>query len=151
MQVILLDKIVKLGEAGDTVDVAPGYARNYLFPKRKAARVTPENVAYYEQRRAELQRLADERRQAAQKRADQLRELGVVTIEARMDENERLYGSVSAREIVKAVQELGTSLQKEEILLPHALRVAGVHDIVLRLHSDVELPFQVALIPLESD
>lgn len=150
MQVILLDKIPKLGEMGDEVDVRSGYARNYLFPQKKAVRVTPENLVYFQEHREALQRVADERRAVAEKRAAELQELGVVTIAVNVDENDHLYGSVGPREISKALQDAGIVLHKEEIVLPSVLRVAGEHEVVLRLHSEVDLRFKVALIPAES-
>ena len=150
MQVILLTKISRLGNIGDSVEVRPGYARNYLLPQKKAVRATEEHIAYYEKHREELERATEAEKQVAEKRAEVLRELELVTVVANTDENENLYGSVGPREIVQAMKEAGAELSKNEVVLSTAIRTAGEHKILLRLHSDVELPFKVVILPAES-
>jgi large subunit ribosomal protein L9 len=150
MQVILLDKIPRLGEIGDAVEVRPGYARNYLLPQKKAVRATEEHLAYYKAHRAELEKGVEEQRQVAQQRAEELRKLELLTIAANMDENESLYGSVGPKEIIAAFKEADVEVGRHEVMLSDALRTAGEHKIMLRLHSDVELPFKVVIIPAES-
>lgn len=150
MQVILLDKISHLGDMGDTVEVRSGYARNYLLPQKKAVCATEEQLAYYEKHREELKHASDAQKAIAEERAEALRELGIVTVAANMDENEKLYGSIGPREIALALKETGVEVGRNEIVLSGALRVAGEHKINIRLHGDVVLPFKVSIIPAES-
>ena len=137
MQVILLDEIAKLGDLGDQVTVKSGFARNYLLPQGKATAATPENIAEFEARRAELERIANEKRAAAEARAEQLNEL-VVTITANVGEEGKLFGSIGTQDIADALTASGIEVAKSEVRLPEGtIRQTGEYDIMLQLHSEV--------------
>ncbi len=145
MEVILLEKVQNLGDLGDKVKVKPGYGRNYLVPSGKATPATAENVAAFEQRRAELEKAQAERLGAAEGRAAQLRDL-TVTITAKAGTEGKLYGSVGTREIAEAVSATGVELEKHEVLLPEgALRETGEHEVALHLHSDIDVAIKVVV------
>ena len=137
MQVILLEKVGRLGNLGDQVNVKAGYGRNYLIPFGKAVAATKDNVAEFEQRRAELEAAAGERRTAAEARAAQLAEL-VVTIAANAGDEGKLFGSVGTRDIADAITAAGVAVEKSEVRLPNgAIRETGEFEIDVQLHSDV--------------
>lgn len=145
MEVILLEKVQNLGDLGDKVKVKPGYGRNYLVPSGKATLATAENVAAFEARRAELEKVQQERLGAAEARAAQLRETSV-TIRAKAGTEGKLYGSVGTREIAEAVSATGVALEKHEVLLPDgALREVGEHEVELHLHSDIDVSIKVVV------
>jgi large subunit ribosomal protein L9 len=137
MDVILLEKVGRLGSVGDKVSVKPGYGRNYLLPKGKAITATASNVAAFEARRAELEKSAAERKQEAETRAAALAEL-VVTIKANAGDEGKLFGSVGARDIAQAITAAGVAVTKAEVKLPSgALREIGEFSIDVQLHVDV--------------
>jgi large subunit ribosomal protein L9 len=145
MEVILLEKVQNLGDLGDKVKVKPGYGRNYLVPSGKATPATAENVALFEQRRAELEKAQAERLGTAEARAVALRDTEV-TIKAKAGTEGKLYGSVGTREIADAVSATGVALEKHEVLLPDgALRETGEHEVALHLHSDLDLSIKVVV------
>jgi large subunit ribosomal protein L9 len=145
MEVILLEKVQNLGELGDKVNVKPGYGRNYLVPSGKATPATPDNIAQFEQRRAELEKAQQERMGTAEGRAGQLRDVSV-TIKAKAGNEGKLYGSVGTREIAEAVVATGVELEKHEVLLPDgALRETGEHEVALHLHSDLDVTIKVVV------
>lgn len=146
MNVILLEKIHKLGDLGDQVKVKPGFGRNYLVPYGKAVPATKENIKAFEQRRAELEKAAAERLQAAQARAEKL-EGSTVTIQAKAGEEGKLFGSISVRDIAEAVSANGTAIEKNEVLLPEGpLRMTGEYEITLQLHTDVQATIQLNVV-----
>ena len=137
MQVILLEKIGKLGDLGQQVNVKPGYGRNYLIPNGKAVPATPENVEKFEVRRAELEQAQADSIAAAQGRAEKLNELEV-TLYRKVVSEDRLYGSVGVNEIATAVAEAGLEITKREISLPDGpFRSLGEFEVELLLHPDV--------------
>ncbi len=137
MDVILLEKVGRLGSVGDKVSVKPGYGRNYLLPKGKAITATTTNVAAFEARRAELEKSAAERKQEAEARAAALAEL-VVTIKANAGDEGKLFGSVGARDIANAITAAGVAVTKAEVKLPSgALRDIGEYSVDVQLHVDV--------------
>lgn len=138
MEIILLEKIAKLGNLGDKVTVKPGYGRNFLIPKGKAVRATAEKLAEFEQRRAELEKKAAAEFAAAQARAEALGKLAV-TITQKAGEEGRLYGSVGAKDIADAVTAAGVEVNKGEIRLPHGpIRQTGDYEIKLHVHADLD-------------
>lgn len=146
MDVILLEKIGRLGGLGDKVSVKPGFARNFLVPEGKAVLATEANTAKFEARRAELEAAAAETLRAAQTRATALNELNV-TIAARAADEGRLYGSLGTREIAEAITKSGKNVQKSEIRLPNGpLRDIGEHTIAVQLHSDVSVNVKVNVV-----
>lgn len=149
MEVILLEKVEHLGGLGDQVKVRPGYARNYLIPQGKATEATPENVARFEARRAELEKKATDTLTGAEARRDRLADL-TVTLSARAGSEGRLFGSVTAADIAEAVSTAGIELKKHEVRLPEGpLRQTGEYEVEVRLHADVSTHIRVNLVPAE--
>ena len=143
MEVILLEKIANLGNLGDKVTIKGGYARNFLLPKGKATRATPENVAAFEARRAELEKLAAEKKASAEARATQLGELEVTLTAVAGDEG-KLFGSIGTADIAEALTACGVPVAKSEVRLPNGtIRVVGEYDVVLHLHTDVEATVRI--------
>lgn len=146
MEVILLERVGRLGTVGDRVDVRPGYGRNYLLPQGKAITATANNIAEFEARRAELEAAAGERKKNAETRAEQLQEL-VVTIAANAGDEGKLFGSVGARDIADAVTEAGVKVVKSEVKLPSGtLREVGEYDVDIQLHEDVLQSVKVVVV-----
>lgn len=146
MEVILLERVGRLGTVGDRVDVRPGYGRNYLLPQGKAITATANNIAEFEARRAELEAAAGERKKNAETRAEQLQEL-VVTIAANAGDEGKLFGSVGARDIADAVTEAGVKVAKSEVKLPSGtLREVGEYDVDIQLHEDVLQSVKVVVV-----
>jgi len=138
MEVILLEKVGKLGNIGDVANVKAGYGRNYLIPQGKAVFATKENIAEFESRRADLEAAAAERMAEAQKRADKIAEIGSVTIKAIAGDEGKLFGSVGTREIEEAINGAGAEVNKSEINMPEgAIRNIGEFSVELSLHADV--------------
>ena len=142
MDVILLERIEKLGQMGDVVRVKPGFARNYLLPKRKALRATKENMARFEAQRSRLEAHNLERRQEAEAVAAKLEGLSVVLLR-QAAETGQLYGSVTARDIAEAVTEAGFTIQKGQVVLNQPIKALGVHTIRIGLHPEVAVTVSV--------
>lgn len=137
MQVILLEKVGKLGELGDKVNVKAGFGRNYLLPYGKAVAATKANVADFEARRAELEAAAAEKRSAAEARAAKLAELNVVITGNAGDEG-KLFGSIGTRDIADAISKAGVEVSKSEVRLPNGvIREIGEFEIDVQVHSEV--------------
>ena len=137
MNVILLEKIGKIGEVGDQVNVKAGYARNFLFPFSKAIPATKENVADFDARKDELMKAANEKLAGAEGRAAKLNGV-TITIEANAGEEGKLFGSIGTRDIADALIAVGHEIEKSEVQLPEgALRTTGDFTISLSLGSDV--------------
>ena len=138
MEVILLEKVGKLGALGDRVTVKGGYARNFLLPQGRAVLANEANIAEFEARRAELEAKMTEVLNAAQARADQLTALEAVTIQAPAGDEGKLFGSVGTRDIADAVSAAGVAVTKAEVKLPTGtLRELGEYDIDVQLHAEV--------------
>ena len=145
MQVILLEKIGKLGNLGDQVTVKAGYGRNFLIPFGKAVAATDENVKTFEARRAELEAAAADKRSAADARAEKLAEVSV-TIEANVGEGGKLFGSIGTRDIADAITAAGVEVNKSEVRMPEGpIREIGSFDIAISLHSEVETAITVVV------
>ncbi|MGH1430354.1 MAG: 50S ribosomal protein L9 [Neptuniibacter sp.] len=137
MEVILLEKIGKLGNLGDKVSVKSGFGRNYLVPQGKAVPATEANVAKFEERRAELEAAAAETLATATARAEGLNEKEV-TITAKCGEEGKLFGSIGTRDIADAITAAGAEVCKSEVRLPEgALRSIGEFDIAIQLHPEI--------------
>ena len=146
MEIILLEKVANLGGLGDRVKVKSGYARNFLIPKGKATEATSSNIARFEARRAELERIAAEALARAQARAEQLAEL-IVTLSVKTGSEGRLFGSVGAADIANAVSAAGIELQKHEVRLADGpIRQIGEYDVDLFLHGEVKTQIRVNVI-----
>ncbi len=137
MNVILLERIGKLGTLGEEVSVKNGYARNYLIPSGRAVRVTPENRAAFESRRAELEAAAGEKLAAAETRAAALEDVSA-TLMVRASEEGRLFGSVGTVEISRALTDQGNDVSKAEVSLPEGtIRQVGEYEVEIQLHPGV--------------
>ena len=151
MNVILLEKIGKLGEIGDTANVKAGYARNFLFPQRKAIPATKENLSEFGQRKAELMAAHDSKVGAAQDRAKKV-EGASLRIEVNASDEGKLFGSVGTRDIVQALNsKTGSDIAKSEILMPHGvIRELGDYEITLDLGNDIHAAIKVTVAGLQS-
>ena len=146
MNVILLESIPNLGDIGSEVSVANGYARNFLLPKKMAIKATASNRDYFEQKRAELEKIAAEKLKEAEARAAKLVACKIV-IKTNASDEGKLYGSVAPRDIVMAFAEQGHEVAKSEIdMTSGAIRELGEHDISLHLHSKVNAPLTIEVV-----
>lgn len=136
MDVILLQRVEKLGQMGDVVQVRPGYARNYLLPRRIALRATEANRAGFETRRAQLEAENLERRGEAEKVAAALDGLAVILTRQAAD-NAQLYGSVNTRDVAAAVGEAGFTIARTQVELERPIKTVGLHEVRVRLHPEV--------------
>ena len=136
MQIILLEKIQNLGGLGDTVDVKPGFARNFLIPSGKAVSANEANMAEFEARRAELERQQAEAVNAAKARAAKLVDLTVV-IAHRAGEEGKLFGSVGPADVAAAITATGTEIDRSEVRIPESIRQVGEYSVEVQLHADV--------------
>ncbi|MBL4689906.1 MAG: 50S ribosomal protein L9 [Rhodospirillales bacterium] len=136
MDIILLEKIDKLGQMGDTVQVKSGYARNYLLPQGKALRATETNKKHFETKRAQFEADNLETRKDAEKLGEKLNGLSVIMTRQAGDAGQ-LYGSVNARDIAAGVTESGFTITRQQIKLPHPIKALGLYDIRIALHPEV--------------
>jgi large subunit ribosomal protein L9 len=145
MQIILLEKVVNLGNLGEVVKVKDGYARNFLIPKRMAKRATPAAMAEFEARRAELEKLAAEKLAAAQGVADKMAGLSV-TVARKAGMDGRLFGSVGNADIADAVKAAGFDVDKTAIRMPEGpLKTIGEFPLEVALHTDVQANITVVV------
>ncbi len=146
MQIILMEKVVNLGNLGDVVKVKDGYARNFLIPGGRAKRATPANVAEFEARRAELEKEQAEKFAAAQARAEKLEGL-MVQITQKAGVDGRLFGSVGNADISEALKAQGHDVPRSEIRLPEGpFKTIGDYPVVLSLHTDVMANITVSVL-----
>ena len=146
MQIILLEKVTNLGQLGDVVKVKNGYARNFLVPHGKAKRATPENLAEFEKRRAELEKQQGDILVQAQARAEKLNGM-LVQITQKAGVDGKLFGSVTTADIADALKAQGFEVAKGEIRMPDGpLKQVGDHDVTLGLHSDVTATIKVSVL-----
>ena len=130
---------------GEKVNVKPGYGRNYLIPQGKAAAATAENIAEYEARRVELEKASADAMTAAQARSEELLEK-VVTIASHAGEEGKLFGSVGTADIARALTDIGVAVERHEVRLPEgAFRVVGEHDVLIQLHTDVDVTIKLLI------
>jgi len=147
MELILLEKVQKLGDLGDKVNVKPGYGRNYLLPAGKAVPATKANLAEFEARREELEKAAMAKLSTAEERVSALDGFEIVLV-ANASEEGKLYGSIGPREISDAVTERGLELNKSEVIMGEGpIRYTGEHDVLVHLHADVETQIKVTVNP----
>ncbi|NOX09156.1 MAG: 50S ribosomal protein L9 [Gammaproteobacteria bacterium] len=146
MEVILLEKIENLGGLGDQVNVKAGFGRNYLLPQGKAMPATTANIAHFEARRAELEKAAAELLQAAEKRAATITELAGITITAKAGDEGKLFGSIGTSDIAAAITTVGVELARTEVRLSDgAFRALGEYDVVVHLHTDVDVTIKLVI------
>jgi large subunit ribosomal protein L9 len=142
MQVVLLERIEKLGQMGDVVAVKDGYARNYLVPQGKALRATKANLTQFERRRVQLEAVNLERKEEASRLARQIDGRSVVIVR-QAGEAGQLYGSVNARDIAVAFTADGVTIERRQVQLPAALKELGIHQVRIRLHPEVDATVSV--------
>ncbi|MDA8092494.1 MAG: 50S ribosomal protein L9 [Betaproteobacteria bacterium] len=146
MQIILMEKVVNLGQLGDVVKVKDGYARNYLIPNGKAKRATKDNLAEFEQRRAELEKGQAEQLAAAQAHAEKLEGL-LVQITQKAGVDGRLFGSVTNADISEALKAQGFDIAKAQVRMPQGpLKQIGDYPITVSLHTDVTAQITVSVL-----
>jgi large subunit ribosomal protein L9 len=136
MDVILLQRVEKLGQMGEVVKVKPGYARNFLLPQMKAIRATKENRTRFEESRAQLEAQNLKRREEAERVAERVAGLSVVMIR-QAGEGGQLYGSVSARDIAEATTAAGLSVTRQQVILEHPIKMLGLSAVKVVLHPEV--------------
>jgi large subunit ribosomal protein L9 len=150
MELILLQKVANLGNIGDRVRVKSGYGRNHLLPKGKATLATPENVARFEARRAELTALAGEDLAQATRRAEAFKEFKL-NIVAKAGTEGKLFGSVGTADIAEQATKAGQPLARSEVRLPSGpLRTVGEHTVQLHLHADVNVELPIVIVAEEA-
>lgn len=144
MEVILLERIEKLGQMGDTVRVKPGYARNYLLPQKKALRANKANMEYFQRQRAELEAINLKRRQEAEAVAAKMEGLRLILVRS-ASEGGQLYGSVAARDLQEALKEQGYRVERRQIELDQVIKTLGQSNVILRLHPEVTVDVEVVV------
>jgi large subunit ribosomal protein L9 len=142
MQIILLERIAKLGQMGDIVKVRDGYARNFLLPTGKALRATKDNLARFESERAQLEARNLELKKEAEAVAAKLGGESFIALRQASGSGQ-LYGSVSTRDIAETVTEGGFSLSRAQVLLKQPIKTLGQHAIQIRLHPEVEIEITI--------
>lgn len=149
MEVILLEKVAKLGSLGDKVTVKSGYGRNFLIPQKKAVPATAANLESFEARRADLEKEAAAKLATAEKRAEQLKELEL-TLAVKAGDEGKLFGSIGTRDLADLISSTGIEANKSEIRLPNGpLRTTGTFEITLQVHADVTTALTVHVVPEE--
>ena len=146
MQVILLEKVVNVGNLGDVVKVKDGYARNFLIPQKMARRAPQAAVAEFEVKRAELEKAAAEKLAAAQGQGDKLNGM-TVTIAQKAGVDGRLFGSVTNFDIAEALTKQGFAVEKAQVRMPTGpLKTTGEHPVSVALHTDVVVEITIAVV-----
>lgn len=142
VELILLERVEKLGQMGDVVRVRPGFARNYLLPQKRALRASKANLARFEQERVLLEAQNLKRREEAERVAERVIGLSVVIIR-QAGESGSLYGSVSARDVAEATTEAGLIITRQQVMLEHPIKTLGLSRVRVALHPEVAIPVVV--------
>jgi len=150
VQVILLERIERLGQMGDVVNVKPGFARNFLLPQKKALRATKQNLEVFETRKAQL--VADnlKRKDEAQKVAEKMTGLTVAMVR-QAGESGQLYGSVNARDIAEAVDAAGFTINRGQVVIDRPIKTIGVHSVRVSLHPEITISVGVSVAPSQDE
>ncbi|ARJ67677.1 50S ribosomal protein L9 [Magnetospirillum sp. ME-1] len=138
MEVILLERIEKLGQMGDVVNVKPGFARNFLLPQKKALRASKDNLAFFEKQRVQLEALNLKRREEAQAVADKMAGLSVLMVR-QAGESGMLYGSVSGKDVADAVKAAGFTIERRMVNLDQPIKTLGSYGVRISLHPEVSV------------
>lgn len=138
MEVILLERIEKLGQMGDVVNVKPGFARNFLLPQKKALRASKDNLAFFEKQRVQLEALNLKRREEAQAVADKMAGLTVLMVR-QAGESGMLYGSVSGKDVADAVKAAGFTIERRMVNLDQPIKTLGSYGVRISLHPEVSV------------
>ncbi|MFD2368018.1 50S ribosomal protein L9 [Pseudoduganella sp. GCM10020061] len=145
MQIILLEKVVNVGNLGDVVKVKDGYARNFLIPQKKARRATAAAVAEFETKRADLEKAAAEKLSASQAQGEKLNGM-TITISQKAGVDGRLFGSVTNFDIAEALSKQGFAVEKAQVRMPTGpLKTTGEHPVAVALHTDVVVDVTIAV------
>ncbi len=150
IKVILLQRVSKLGYIGDVVNVKPGYARNYLLPKKIALRATKENLKYFEDQKEQIQKANDAAKADAQKVADKMGQLTIALVR-QASEKGQLYGSVTSRDISAAIKELGYKVNAGQVDLSAPIKTVGVYEIGVNLHPEVSVVVKLSVAKSEEE
>lgn len=142
MEIILLERVSKLGQMGDVVNVKPGYARNFLLPEKKALRASKANIEAFEAQKAQLEAHNLETRNEAEALAEKLNDQTFTVIRSASDSGS-LYGSVSPRDAAEAATEAGFAIERKQVMLASPIKDLGLHDVVVSLHPEVEVTIQL--------
>jgi large subunit ribosomal protein L9 len=149
MEIILLQKVANLGNIGDRVKVKSGFGRNFLLPQGKATLATPANVAKFEERRAELEKVARDQLVSAEERSAALKDFKL-TVRAKAGTEGKLFGSIGTADIAEALTRENFNIARSEVRLPNGpLRSVGEHVVHLHLHADVDVPLAVTILAEE--
>lgn len=138
IEIVLLERVERLGQMGDVVRVKPGFARNFLLPQGKALRATKDNLAVFESRRAQLEAENLRRKEEAQEVATRMEGL-VVTLIRQAGGTNQLYGSVTGRDIAEGVREAGYTIHARQVMLERAIKELGVHEVRVALHPEISV------------
>jgi large subunit ribosomal protein L9 len=138
MEVILLERIEKLGQMGDVVNVRSGYARNYLLPQKKAVTKTDDNMAYFESQRSQFEATNLEHKSEAEKLSEKIEGIFVTMVRQAGDAGQ-LYGSVNARDIAVGVAEAGFNIERRQVTLERPIKTIGLHPVTVSLHPEVQI------------
>ncbi|MDR2681765.1 MAG: 50S ribosomal protein L9 [Holosporaceae bacterium] len=150
VKVILLQRVAKLGNIGDVVSVKPGFARNYLLPKKIALRATNENKKYFEEKRTQIEATNAETRTEALRIAEKINNFSIALVR-QASEKGHLYGSVTCRDIVAAVREAGINVNAGQINLNAPIKQVGVYNLSINLHPEVSVPIKLSVAKSESE
>lgn len=150
MQIILLERVEKLGQMGDVVRVKDGYARNYLLPQKKALRATDDNIADFETQKSQLEATNLDRRKEAEAVAAKLEGLKCVILR-QASEGGQLYGSVNSRDIAMAVTDAGFTVDRKQVLLSATIKMLAVHTVRVSLHPEVSVEISVNVARSEAE
>ncbi len=148
MKVILTETIKSLGIIGSEVDVKPGYARNYLLPQQKAVPATEPNRRMLEHEKEKFELQMAKEKEAAQQMAKRVEDISI-QIPAKVSEEDRLYGSVSERDITEALSKLGIEVEKRMVLLVEPIKTLGTFQVPIRIYMDIEPEITVEVVPEE--
>jgi len=146
MKVILKETIDSLGIIGTEVEVAKGYARNYLLPQKKAVLATPENRRVLEQEKAKFDLQIAKERKVAEEMAARLADVSC-QISAKVSEEDRLYGSITVRDVIRALAEKGVEVEKRMVLMTEPIKTIGTHKVPIRVYKEVEPEITVEIVP----
>ncbi len=150
MEVVLLERIPKLGAIGDVVRVKKGYARNCLIPMGKALRATKENLKRFQQARETLEKENEAKRAEASRLAEKMSGQRIRAVR-QAGESDQIYGSVTARDMARLCSEAGFAVERSQILLDKPIKTLGLHKVSVRLHADVEIALDVEVTRTEDE
>jgi large subunit ribosomal protein L9 len=150
VELILLERVEKLGQMGQVVKVKPGFARNYLLPQKKALRATKENLAYFDTQRAQLEVNNLKRKGEAEEVGAKIEGLTVVLVR-QAGESGQLYGSVSSRDISDAVTAAGFTVDRQQVVLDRPIKTLGIHPLRVALHPEVSVAIRVNVAQSEEE